>query len=304
MKVLKLTSVAIVLAALPVLGSCADQQESIIVGGAPAWMNSCSVTVPAQLYLDRGRLDVRFGTQYLVPLEIQNQLTTQGVASTNSGTDNSEFQISGVDVRLSSAQRPDLIQRLEDEEGAAFVDFAPAVPTNSLSGGGTLGYIVTGIPAATSLKLSEYRVEEALAAGDNAEAAFAAANPEATDEEVLSARLSAENGVLQAVETILVSIVVRARRTGNTSGSVGEIEARQFDFPVDICHGCLTSCASCSLDVDPDGDGTTETVLGLCPDSTIVTEPTGRLFLGDFVGLNVNCPSAQDDIFVPVSCGL
>lgn len=304
MKVLKLTSVAIALAALPSLGACADQQESIIVAGAPAWMSSCSVTVPAQFFLDRGRLDVRFGTQYLVPLEIQNQLTMQSGESTNSGTDNSEFQISGVDVRLSSAQRPDLIQRLEDEEGAAFVDFAPAVPTNSLSGGGKLGYLVTGIPAATSLKLSEYRVEEALVAGDNAASAFAAANPEATEEEVLSARLSAENGVLQAVETILVSMVVRARRTGNTSGNVGEIEARQFDFPVDICHGCLASCASCSLEVDPDGDGTTETVEGLCPDSTIVTEPTRRLFLGDFVGLNVNCPSAQDDIFVPTSCGI
>ena len=302
MKVLKLTSVAIALAALPVFGSCADQQESIIVAGAPAWMSGCSVQVPAQFYLDRGRLDVRYGTQYLVPLEIQNQLVMQSGDATNSGTDNSEFQISGVDVRLSSAQRPDLIERLEDEEGEAFVDFAPAVPTNSLSGGGSLGFLVTGIPAATSAKLSQYRVEEAIEAGDNAVTAFVAANPDATEGEILGARLSAENGVLQAVETILVSLVVRARRTGNRSGSLGEIEARQFDFPVDICHGCLTSCASCSLDVDPDGDGQTETVVGLCPDSTVVSEPTGRLFLGDFKGVSVNCPSAQDDIFVPAIC--
>ncbi len=303
MKVFKLTSLAVALAALPVLGSCADQQESIIIAGAPAWMpGSCSVQVPAQVYLDRGRLDVRFGTQYLVPLEIQNQLMAQSANVTNSGTDNSEFQISGVDVVLSSAQRPDLIDRLVEDGGESFVDFSPAIPTNSLSGGGTLGYLVTGIPAATSAKLAQYRVEAAMQAGEDAATAFDAANPGAPESDIQGARLAAEIGVLQDVETILVSLVVRARRTGNRSGSLGEIESRQFDFPVDICHGCLASCATCSFDVDVDADGEDETITGECPDPTIRTTPTGRLFLGDFVGLNVGCPAAQDDIFVPSVC--
>lgn len=305
MKVLKLTSVAVALAALPMLGSCADQEESLIVAGAPFLQDGCSVDAPTTDFLNRGRLDVRYATQYLVPLDVRNQLRPQSGDTTNSGTDNSEFQISGLDVRLSSAQRPDLIDRLEAEEGEAFIDFSPAIPTNSLSGGEALGYLVTGVPAATSAKLAEYRVEEAIAAGDAAAQAFADANPGATEAEVLGARLSAENGVLQAVETFLVSMVLRARRTGNRSGSLGEIEARQFDFPVDICHGCLTSCASCTLEVDLNADGETETIVGECPDASIRTEPTGRLFLGDFVGqLDLGCPSAQDDTFVPAVCAI
>lgn len=304
MKVLKLTSLAVALAALPMLGSCADQQESIIIAGAPAWMGGqCSVQVPAMFYLSRGRLDVRYATEYMVPLEIQNQLLLQSTDSTNSGTDNSELQISGVDVRLSSPQRPDLIDRLVAEEGEAFIDFTPAVPTQSLTGGSSLGFIVTGIPAATSAKLAEYRVAEAIAAGDAAAESFAAANTGATEAEVLGARLSAENGVLQSVETIVVSMVVRARRSGNSSGNgVGEIESREFEFPVDVCHGCLTTCVDCSFEVDLDADGEDETINGECPDASVRGTPTSRLFLGDFVGTNLNCPSAQDDVFQPAVC--
>lgn len=302
MKVLKLTSLAVALAALPVLGSCADQQESIIIAGAPAWAGGCSVQVPAMFYLSRGRLDVRYATEYMVPLEIQNQLVIQSTDATNSGTDNSELQITGVDVQLSSPQRPDLIDRLAAEEGEAFIDFTPAVPTQSLTGGSSLGFIATGIPAATSAKLAEYRVAEAVAAGETAASAFAAANPGATENEVLAARLSAENGVLQAVETIVVSMVVRARRSGNSSGNgLGEIESREFQFPVDVCHGCLTTCADCSFEVTNE-DGEDETVSGVCPDSSVRGTPTSRLFLGDYVGRTVNCPAAQDDIFDPAVC--
>lgn len=303
MKVFKLTSLAVALAALPLLGSCADQEESIIIAGAPAWMGGvCAVQVPAQAFLDRGRLDVRFGTQYVVPLEIQNQLVPQDPDSTNSGTDNSEIQITGVDVRISSAQRNDLIDRLE-AEGEAFIDFSPAVPTDSLTGGGSRGYAITGIPGATAVKLAEYRAEEAVLAGDTAEQASLGGG--ATEAEALNVRLIAETGVLQAVETFVVSIVVRARRSGNRSGSVGEIESRQFDFPVDVCHGCLASCASCSFDVDLDADGEKETtVAGQCPDAAVQSTPTSRLFFGDFVGTTLNCPYAQDDRFVPAVCGI
>ncbi|MGH1346804.1 MAG: hypothetical protein ACRBN8_34875 [Nannocystales bacterium] len=304
MKVLKLTSVAVALAALPLLGSCADQQESIIIAGAPSWMGGrCSVDVPAQAYLAGGSLDIRFETEYMVPLEIQNQLQPQAADASNSGTDNSEFQISGVDVSLSSNQVPDLIDRLAAEEGGdAFINFSPAVATNSISGGGQLGYLVPGIPAGTASKLAEYRVAEALLAGDAAQAALEAANPDATDSEILAARLPAENNVLKRVETLLVSIVVRARRTGNRSGNVGEIEARQFEFPVDICHGCLVTCTTCSFEADVDADGVDETITGECPDSSVVNAPTTRLFLGEFAGVSLDCPSAQDSRFVPADC--
>jgi len=299
MKVLKLTSLAVALAALPMLGSCADQQESIIIAGAPSWpAGECAVQVPAMLYLSRGRLDVRYGTEYVVPLEIQNQLVVQSADATNSGTDNSELQITGVDVRLSSAQRPDLIDRLADEEGEAFIDFTPAVPTQSLSGGGVLGFAVTGIPAATAAKLADYRVAEAVEAGDTAVAGLGGT---ATEIEIAAARLAAENGILQASETIVVSVVVRARRSGNSiSSGVGEIESREFEFPVDICHGCLVTCADCSFDRMVEGE--TETITGVCPDSAVRSTPTSRLFRGDYVGKGPNCPTAQDDIFEPAIC--
>lgn len=296
MKIFKFTA-AVALATLPLLGSCAQEEESLIVAGAPQWNGACAVQVPAQVYLARGFLDIRFETEYIVPMELQNQLQPQQPMMVNSGTDNSELQLVGIDVSLSSRQRPDLIDRLE-AAGGSYVDFSPAVPTNSLPGGGSSGYLVTGIPAATAGLLSQYRVEEALLAGDDA-AAMATGTPEEID----AARSAAMNGVLNRSETFEVNISVRARRTGNSVGDVGEIEAREFTFPVDLCHGCLISCAACTLDVDNDGDGTTdETLTGLCPPTVVPTDPTERTFRNDFSGLNVGCPSAQDDTFVPLGC--
>lgn len=57
--------------------------------------------------------------------------------------------------------------------------------------------------------------------------------------------------------TIVADIVYHAARTGNTRGSVGMIDSRNYSFPIQLCVGCLaTSCAgcptgSCEVDFDP-----------------------------------------------------
>lgn len=304
MKGLKLTTAAFALASSLVAVSCADQQESLIVVGAPSWPGTCVVQVPSQTFLAGGRLDARFETEYLVPLELQNQLLQQSGNAQNSGTDNSELQIVGADVVIRSEQRPDLIDELR-VENASLVEFSPAVPTNSIVGGGTLGFVVPGIPAATTARIAELRVEDAISAGLSAMTAFEAGSPDATDGQIDAARIAAESAVLNRYETFIVNITIRARRTGNSvgRGELGEIEAREFEFPVEICHGCQISCGSCEQAIDNDGDGMVdEMIVGVCPPTQVPREPTERVFLGNFVGAGLGCPSAQDDFFIPSQC--
>ncbi|MEM6292670.1 MAG: hypothetical protein AAGA54_15465 [Myxococcota bacterium] len=298
MKFAKLIPAAAALLSLACVSSCSQEEESLIVAGAPVWNTGCAVQVPADLFLSAGTFDVRFETDYLLPLELQNQLLAQQPQTQNSSTDNSEMQLTGVDITISSAQRPDIIDQLR-AENPAFVDFSPAVPTDSIPGSSSKGLIIQGIPAATAARLSALRVAEAVAAGESAVANALAENPDLSEAEIATVRRAGEAGVLGQQETYTLGVVVRARRTGNRVGSVGEFESREFEFPVQVCHGCLVSCATCSFDVDPDGDGMTEEIGGVCP-AIVPLEPTQRLFRGNYLGANVGCPTAQDDLLVPV----
>lgn len=298
MKTVKFLSVAAGLASLCFASSCANEQESIIIVGAPIIEDPCMITVPAQQYLARGSLDLSFGVAYDIPLEIANQLQMGTPATTNSGTDNSEFQITGLDVVLSSNQRPDVIDQLA-AENEALVDFSPAVPTNSLSGGGVLSMFVVAIPAATASRMAEIRIGEARVRGEEAAAEFSAANPAATPEEILAATVRGQNAILNQGETYIASVTLRARRTGNNIANVGEIEAREFRFPIEVCWGCLLSCGTCELTIDPDGDGTTETLEGVCPSGTLPTIDDPTLFAGEWIGMQTSCAGGQDDLYVP-----
>lgn len=301
MKTVKLLSVAAGLASLCFGTSCADEQESIIIVGAVVVDSGCTVTVPAQQYYSRGTLDLSFGRAYSVSLEIANQLQPQGAMTSNSGTDNSEFQITGIDVTLSSDQRPEIIDQLA-AENEAFVDFSPAIPTNSLPGNSSLGLAVEAIPAATAARIAQIRIGEARIAGEEAATTFAAANPGATPEEIAVATASAQNAVLFQGETLIASINLRARRTGNRVGNVGEIDAREFRFPIEVCWGCLLSCQTCEQMIDPDGDGMDETVTGLCPNGFDVSLDNPLVLPAQWSGLNTSCIGGQDDVFVPLSC--
>ncbi|MCR9166396.1 MAG: hypothetical protein ACE37F_34140 [Nannocystaceae bacterium] len=303
MKTVKLLSVAAGLASLCFTASCAEEQESSIINGAAIIEDGCTVTVPAMQYYSRGRLDLSFGTAYNVSLEISNQLAPQSAMTTNNAIDNSEVQITGLDVVLSSDQRPDVIDMLAEEQDGALIDFSPAVPTNSLGGGDLLGMGVVAIPAATAARLAEVRIGEARRAGEAAAADFMAANPGATPEEIAAATAAGQNAVLFQGETYIAAVTVRARRTGNNVGSVGEFEAREFRFPIEVCWGCTLSCQTCEQMVDLDGDGTDETVTGVCPSGFDVSIDAPVVNPSQWVGLSTSCIGGQDDVFVPASCG-
>ena len=104
--------------------------------------------------------------------------------------------------------------------------------------------------------------------------AVAELGPGMTEGEIANARRIAENGILQQTETLNISVKVRARRTGNNVGNIGEIEAREFELPVDVCFGCLLSCATCE---EP----------GICPAGSVPVDDKDRLFMGDFVGVHL-----------------
>lgn len=300
MKTVKLLSVAAGLASLCFATSCAEEQESLIIIGVVAAEDGCEFTVPAREYRPSGILDLSLGSAYRLNLEVSNQLVSQKAMMTNSSIDNSEMQISGVDVVLTSSHRPDVIETLADES-EALVDFSPPVPTNSIGGGDLLEVSAIAIPAATATRLAEIRIGEARLAGEEASAEFMAANPGATPEQLAGVVANAQDVVLFQGETYTAAVTVRALRTGNAIANVGEIESREFRFPIEVCWGCLLSCHTCEESVDRDGDGTPETVVGICPPGYNVSIDTPSVSL-PWSGLNTSCLGGQDDVFVPASC--
>ncbi len=296
MKFAKLFCTAAV-ASVVSLTSCANEQESIIITGAPTWSMGCGVDSPADTFLPFGLLDLRFGTGYYLPVEIQNQLQSQQPDSTNSGTDNSEFQLIDAEIKLSMTQRPDIIDAL-DQENSALVEFTQPVAAESLPGASSKGIIVEVIPAATAARISAVRVAEATDAGAAAEAQFEIENPDASDAQLVEARRQGEEAVLNQELTVVVELSINARRTGNKVGKVGEVESRSFEFPIRVCYGCLVNCSSCEVAFDNDGDGgIDETIVGLCPPNVVPDEPTTPLRINDF--LAHPCNTAQDVLAIP-----
>ena len=60
----------------------------------------------------------------------------------------------------------------------------------------------------------------------------------------ISSRVLAEFGEDASVE-VLATVIIGARR--NATGLGGDIvESRDFQFPIDVCHTCLASCAECA----------------------------------------------------------
>ncbi len=130
-----------------------------------------------------------------------------------------------------------------------------------------------------------------------------ALNPDATPEQIAGATAAGQNAILFQGETYTAAVNIRARRTGNKVGNVGEFESREFRFPIEVCWGCTLSCQTCEQMVDPDGDGTDETITGVCPTGFNVNIDTPFVAASEWVGLNTGCGGGQDDVFVPISCG-
>ena len=209
------------------LSGCADQQETLIVTGAPAWSamqeGGCFVDPNASAFLTFGVLDFYcmgdssrcFGlsTAYYLPASLTNQSSVQQANSQNSGTDNSEIQLKEVDVSFSSPQAQQVIDAVEGAD-PAFTDFTLPLAADSLPSGQSKGVLVEAISPAMATEL--YNVI-----------------------------LASFGGTFTDI-TIVASLVFHGERTGNTVGNIGDIASREFSFPIKLCFGCLQTCDGCS----------------------------------------------------------
>ena len=230
------------LAATLVATGCAREQESLIVRHSPTWSDGeCRIDAGNDTALLTGVLDLSQGTAYLMPLIIQNQLLSEAPDTSNNGIDNGEVQIVGADVTLRMPQAPEVLDSVAGQNGA-FVEFSVDLASVSVASGQRAGITVEVISQGAS---------DALATAIQQEL------PE------------------NSQPTILADVVVRASRTGNKVGAVGEIDSRTYTFPIRLCFDCLLTCSTCND--------------GQCP-----TESRG--FVGGV------CGNAQDALIAPGGC--
>jgi hypothetical protein len=223
--------------------ACADNQESLLVLRAPAWTSEdCVVDAGQTDSLPFGTLDVTMATGYLMPAVLLNNLAKQ--TKNNAGVVTNEIQLTDVDVDLSAPQAPELIDAVSAMDDS-YVSFNVQLSTDSLLPQAKEGVLVEVIPQPTA--------------------------------KVLRDLLPGMYGP-EAKVTVVATAVFHATRSGNTSGKIGIIDARDFKFPVEVCQGCLVDCTSCPEEIT-------------CPDST-------AMFVG---GL---CGNAQDAAIAPEGCDL
>jgi hypothetical protein len=219
--------------------ACAEEEEALIVLHAPTWGDdgSCVIEASNDTVMGRGYLDLAFANSaYLMPAILENRLLGQSAATQNSGVDNSELQLRDVDVQLSSAQWPELIDNLA-AANEAFVEFTVPLQSVSIAAGERHGVGVEVVPAATA---------------DAMRAQFNQRWPDAAQRAGASITVVAES-------------VFHALRSGNTSGSIGVIDSRTFTFPIVVCSGCLLRCGTCPDGTCPASED--EFVGGVCGNS-------------------------------------
>jgi hypothetical protein len=235
--------VAAALLAAPLLaaGGCAEEEEALIVLHSPAFeQGECTADASTSTILQQGNLDVLYGTAYTLPVVLLNNLRSRPATQTSSGVDDSELQLTGVDVSLSMPQAPEVMRQVADEN-PAFVHFSAVLPSQSMIGGQEIGVLVEAVPDGTSRALRD-AIEELLPEGSR--------------------------------PTLSAELTFHATRTGNSTGSLGVIDARAYTFPIRLCVGCLV--ATCETCTD-----------GQCPAEA------------QFAGV---CGNAQDGVLVPVGC--
>lgn len=221
------------------VGGCADGDPSLVAVGSPAFQQGqCFADPNTSTFLQLGVLDVSQGTAYTLPVVVRNNLAARS-SKTSSGVDDSELQLSGVEVSLSMDQAPDVLRRVR-EENAAFVSFGATVPSISFIGGEEAGVVVDVV-------------------SDQASRALRSAMTDLLPE--------------GSRPTLEAELVFHATRPG-TGGSLGDIESREYTFPIELCIGCLpVTCETC-----PEAQ---------CPPDA------------QFVGV---CGNAQDGTLVPSQC--
>lgn len=198
-------------------GACVDNQEALIVRHAVAWpsseengvvVGSCTIDPNSDTTLGGGLLDVKYGTDYLAPLVIENNLAPRSAEDSPNGIDDSELRILEAEVELTTPQVPDIAGSLD----SSLTSFVVPLQSYSLTGGQQAGVGVTAIPAATTMAMAD----------------------------AVKAALATPGTSVQALATI----TIRGERAVK-GGKYNEIQAREFVFPIDLCYGCLPSCAAC-----------------------------------------------------------
>jgi hypothetical protein len=193
---------------------CAKQEESLIVLHAVNWDDGCSFDPSSDEVLDRGFLDLSFTTGYLAPIALLNQLTS----NTSNGVESGEIQLTSVDVKLSMPQAPDVIDRVRDRD-EALVQFSPPIQTQSIPPGEVIGVFIDVLSPLQTQAIAE--------------------------------EISSEFGPEPVDVSLVATMTFHGRRTGNSVGGIGDVDAREFQFPISLCTTCLINCAGCDPPMCP-----------------------------------------------------
>lgn len=210
-------ALAALLPCLPL--GCADNQESLIVLMAPAWDEdgTCAVT-DANEALPLGLLDVSFPSAYMMPALLFNNTVVQNASKKNSGVQTNEIQLTGASVSLSIPQDKEAAAAVREMD-KALLEFEVPLPTQSIGPQDTIGVLVQAVPQQTAAALQTALFSDAASQGSRV--------------------------------TVVADVVFHGSRSGNVKGRVGEIDAREFSFPISVCFGCLVDCSTCPGAVCP-----------------------------------------------------
>lgn len=222
---------------------CADNQESLIVLMAPAWDEdgACAVT-DSNDALPLGLLDAALPSAYMMPALLFNNTTLQNATKKNAGVQTNEMQLKSASVSLSVPQNKDAAAAVRKQE-PSLMDFEVSLPTQSIAPQQTIGVLVQVIPQQTAA--------------------------------ALAGELFLTDAQKESRVTVVADVVFHATRSGNVKGRVGEIDAREFSFPITFCYDCLIDCHTCEN--------------AMCPAQS-------STFVGGV------CGNAQDLPLVPAAC--
>ena len=196
-----------------VASSCAKEEESLyIVHMLPIDEEECSAA-PGNESLAWGIVDLSFDTGYVMMAQIRNNLAESDNKSSNTGINDSEISLKNVDIRLSIPQDPELIDAVAAID-PSLTEFNNAMSSDSIEGQGD---------RAVAIRLPNASLEALRMAITN--------------------KYGADSNLRVG---LLISMVVHGLRTGNElGGGIGRIDAREFEFPIDICMNCLRDCSGC-----------------------------------------------------------
>jgi hypothetical protein len=199
---------------------CARQEESIIVDKAITLTAPCSVADGSDTYSPRGVVDISFDTGFMAAFLLVNNLQQQGAENSSTGVEPSEMHLTSVDVRLDMPQDSAVISDVNSVDGA-LVEYNQILASTSFDAQDTIEALVE-VP----------------------EASFDALRNS------ISARYADDVRL-----TMTMNVTFHAVRASNKGvNDFGEIDAREFTYPVDLCFNCLRDCScgdpDCATDMD------------------------------------------------------